>query len=100
AGGFTKSGSGTVTISGANTNDYTGTTAVTGGTLTVSDANGLGATGANDTTVANATLNINGVSVAENVTLDTSSTLKGTGGATLSGVLTLANATHTINTAA
>ena len=48
-----KMGAGTLVISGANTNDYTGTTAVTAGQLTVSDANGLDATGAtNDTTVA------------------------------------------------
>ena len=98
SGGFSKTGAGEVIISGANTNDYTGTTAVTAGTLTVSDANGLGATGATDaTTVTGATLNLNSVSVGEDITLNASGTLQGSGTSGTSGVMTLAGATHTIN---
>src|SRR5205823_5600770 len=62
SGGFDKEGVGTVVLSGANTNDYTGLTAVQAGTLELRDANALGATGVgNGTTVSGATLNVNGV---------------------------------------
>ena len=67
SGGFGKTGAGTLVISGANANDYTGTTAISNGTLTVSDANALGSTaaGTDNTTVTGGTLNINGVTTTE-----------------------------------
>ena len=99
SGGFDKLGGGEVVITGTNGNNFTGVTAVTEGQLTVRDADGLGAAGTgNETTVTAAILNIDGVTSAENVTLNTDSVLLGTGTAGLSGVLTLAGTNHTIET--
>ena len=69
--GFEKVGTGTLTVSGANT--YTGVTTVSEGTLTLASGNGLGAAGAgNETTVASgATLAVQGgVVTAEAITLN------------------------------
>src|SRR5439155_26228277 len=79
---------------------YTGVTAVTAGKLTVSDANGLGSTAAgSDTTVANSTLLLSGVTVGEAITLDTSSVLSGTGTSGTSGVVRKGKRLHTVNVA-
>jgi filamentous hemagglutinin family protein len=105
-GDLIKQGSGTFTLSGANT--YTGLTAVNEGTLSVNNAAALG-TIANGTIVASgATLDINNAlitnlepitlnggtitgtgtsSLAGNITLGSSSTLGGTGALTLSGII-------------
>src|SRR5438093_6011782 len=46
--------------------------------------------------VSGVTLKLNGATVVEAVTLDANGVLQGTGTSGLSGVLTLANATHTL----
>ncbi|MGL4634998.1 MAG: beta strand repeat-containing protein [Beijerinckiaceae bacterium] len=67
---FTKSGTGTQTLSGANT--YTGTTTVSGGTLQIQNALALGATAGGTTVAAGAALAIaGGITVgAEALTLN------------------------------
>ena len=96
ANGFNKTGAGTVVLSN-NTNNYTGLTQVQEGTLSVTAASGLGALGAgNETTVTASVLSIDNTTSAETVTLDTNGTLRGTGTASLTGVLTLAGVDHTI----
>jgi fibronectin-binding autotransporter adhesin len=87
--GITKAGSGTLTLSGANS--YTGLTTVSAGTLevTVNDALGTNAAG---TTVANgATLKLTGVNYATTEALSINGTGVGGGGALLnSGTSTFA----------
>jgi autotransporter-associated beta strand protein len=69
--GLTKSGAGTLTLSGVNT--YSGTTSVSAGILAITSNNALGATGGgNGTTVSNNAalwLNATGLTVAEPLTI-------------------------------
>ena len=91
AGGLTKSGAGTLTLSGTNT--YTGATMVNAGTLAISNAAGLGATTAGTTVASGATLDLQNVSMgAEAVTLNGGTLQTSTGGSSLSGVVTLGDA--------
>ena len=66
--------------------------------MTASDTNALGAAGAgNETSVANSTLLLNGVTVAEAVNLNGTSVLQGSGTSGTSGTVTLGSTGHTIN---
>ncbi len=88
AGGFDKTGAGTVVVSGNNT--YSGVTQVSAGTLQVSGSNGLGSTAGGTNIGGNARLTLNGVAVgAEPVTLNGPG-LFGTGAITSNGVASLA----------
>jgi autotransporter-associated beta strand protein len=98
ANALNKNGAGTVVLSGAANNTYTGVTNINAGTLVASKAGALGTT-AGGTTVANgATLQINNVAIgAEAVTLNGigvggNGALQGTGTASLTGNVTLATA--------
>ena len=69
-GGLTKQGSGTFTVSGANT--YSGATSVNAGTLNIQNATALGTTAAGTTVASGATLQLQGgITVgAESLTLN------------------------------
>ena len=101
AGGLTTAGSGTVTLAGNNA-AYTGPTTVNAGTLIVQHNSALGTTGSGTTVVGGATLQVQGVTFSEPLTLagDGSASqgalMHVSGNSTLSGNLTL-NATSTIN---
>lgn len=86
-GGITKAGTGTLTLSGANT--YTGVTTISAGTLVAANAAALGGP-ASGTTVANgAVLRVDNVALnAEAVTLQAGGTLSGNGAASLAGNVT------------
>jgi fibronectin-binding autotransporter adhesin len=105
-GNFTKAGTGTLTLSGAN--DYSGTTTVLAGTLLISHNTGLGTTAGGTTVNSGATLDLYNVivgaeavtlaggtlkdvtsSLAGNITLTADSTLEAGSGdtLTLSGVI-------------
>jgi autotransporter-associated beta strand protein len=93
AGTLVKNDSGTLTLANANT--YTGATTINGGTVIVSNASGLGTTAGATTVNSGGALNISGVTVGENVTINgtgVSSTgaLVGTGIATVTGTVTMA----------
>ena len=82
AGGLIKQGSGTLTLSGANT--YSGTTTISAGTIKVANDAGLGSTLGGTTVASGATLDLQNVAVgAESITLsggtltDVTSTLSG-----------------------
>ncbi len=93
AGGLTKNGTGTLTLSGANT--YTGTTTISAGTLVAANATALGTTAGGTTIAPNATLDINGVAIgAEAVNVQGTGVggngaITGTGTGSLSGAVTL-----------
>lgn len=88
---FTKTGTGSLTLSGTNT--FIGTTTVSNGTLSLASNTALGAV-ANTTTVSSgAAININGAAVANAITLggtgmSSTGALTGTGTASLSGNVT------------
>jgi len=86
--GITKTGSGNLTLSGANS--YGGTTTVAGGTLTVTTNNGLGTAGAGTTVLDGATLAFNGanLTIGEAISV-TGSGANGGGALRLNGGSTL-----------
>lgn len=95
SGGLVKTGSGTLTISGNNT--YTGATTVNAGTLSIASATGLGTTNTGTTVNAGATLEISGVTAADNVSLNGGILKGGVGTATLSGTLSLGVSAGTVD---
>ena len=88
ASGITKSGLGTLTLSG--TNDFTGAVSVTGGTLQVNQNEALGASAGGLTVNANCSLQLNSVTVgAEALTLNGALAVTGTN--SWNGAVTLPN---------
>ncbi|OXL14322.1 beta strand repeat-containing protein, partial [Polynucleobacter cosmopolitanus] len=75
---FDKSGVGTLTLNGNNT--YGGITSINAGTLKLGHANALGSTASGSGTVvnANSTLDLNGLSITEPVTLNGGRFINGT----------------------
>lgn len=81
SGTLIKSGTGTWTLTGANS--YTGTTTISAGTLNIQNATGLGTTGAGTTVSSGATLQLQ-----NNITVGTEGlTVSGTGAAGQNGAL-------------
>ena len=81
SGALSKTGNGTVTLSGANT--YAGGTTVSAGTLVVNNANALGA---GSVTLSGGSLDVKANTVAKDITLTSDSAVAGTNG-TISGVI-------------
>jgi fibronectin-binding autotransporter adhesin len=90
-GTFTKVGSGTLILSGANS--YTGATTVSGGTLQLNVNNALGTSAGGTTVAAGAAVKLNGInySTAEGLTLNGSG-VGGAGALTNTGTSTFAGA--------
>ncbi|CAN4274719.1 Filamentous haemagglutinin, N-terminal [Methylophilaceae bacterium] len=83
-GSFSKTGSGTLTLSGNNT--YDGVTSVLDGTLSAAGSNALGTTTGATFVGCGKTLNVNNASLAnETINLNSAAVLTGTGAASLSG---------------
>jgi autotransporter-associated beta strand protein len=101
--GLTKTGTGTWTLSGANT--YAGATTVTAGTLKLAHNSALGSTAAGTTVSTGAKLQLEGVNlnIPENLTLGTGTTgvtIENLGGNnTLSGTITRNGALNFLSTA-
>lgn len=97
-GNLTKGGTGTLTLSGANS--YTGATQVNAGTLIAANATALGGTATGTTVASGATLRVSNAAVGnENVTLSgngvsNAGALTGDGTASLAGNVTLAAASR------
>ena len=90
-GTLTKSGTGKLTLSGADT--YTGETTVNAGTLTINNPTALGGIEAGTTVISGATLDLKNVSVgAEAITLNGGTLMTSTGNSSLAGNVTLGNA--------
>ncbi len=82
---FTKSGVGTVTLSGNNT--YTGATSISAGALRVTNSGGLGSTGAGTTITAGAALELsNNISIGAEALSAGSNNLGNSGGGALVNV--------------
>jgi filamentous hemagglutinin family protein len=89
AGALVKNGTGTLTLSQANT--YTGTTDVQAGTLRLTNASGLGTAAGGTTVDAGATLALNGLTIAgEALTLNGGTLSRAAGNPTWSGTVNLA----------
>ncbi len=95
-GGIAKAGTGTLTLSGANT--YSGVTSIGSGTLVAANASALGAASGGTTVATGATLNVDNVAiVGEPISLNGvgvagAGALTGQGTASVSGSVTLASA--------
>ena len=91
----TKNGSGTLTLGGNNT--YSGATTISAGTLKLANTNALGSTAGATTVSANATLDLNGQTIAENITLNSGASLinSNASAATVAGNITADNSSFT-----
>jgi filamentous hemagglutinin family protein len=89
--GLTKTGSGSLVLSGNN--NYSGATTVSAGMLAITHASGLGATSGGTTVASDATLDLRGAAVgAEAITLSGGTLAATTGTSSLSGAVNLTSA--------
>ena len=87
---LTKSGAGTLTLSGTNT--YIGLTSISAGTIKLGNTAALGTTAGATTVSSGATLDLNGLSIAEPLTLSGTLTNSNSTAATESANITLTTA--------